>query len=527
MNQISKTNASEKKIIRNFYLYTILIGMLTLLAFFGGSYFIIYEFKQNYNENLKNKLIQTQKDFTKQNLQDLVRRIKSSIKESTEDPLQVQKSIMKRIENLRFPNKGYVWIHNSDHRLLMNPYRINDIGKNDKELEDSKGTKIIQMFVKESLKNPNGTFVEYYWKKPDTETFVKKISYLIYLEELDWIIGTGVYIDDLNKHIEGFTHSYENQIGILYKGLIFLFLFIAFLMIFLALKLANDIKKKFAAHSKILINYNNDLQNEVEKRTKELNELNKELQNKISKEVEKNRLQEIKLLEQSKLIQMGEMLENIAHQWRQPLNTISMRASYIKLQSDLGALNTKNMNDALKNIMETTQYLSKTIDVFRNFLLKQDKKDEIVLQNSIDNSLQIIEASFQYDHIKLIKNIDYKDPIKSIQFEGELSQVLINILHNAKDALKTSNTDQRWVKIELKKEDSDAVISIEDNAGGISSDILPKIFDPYFTTKHKSQGTGLGLYMSYKIIKDRFNGELYVENTKNGAKFFIKIPLNS
>ena len=149
------------------------------------------------------------------------------------------------------------------------------------------------------------------------------------------------------------------------------------------------------------------------------------------------------------------------------------------------------------------------------------------IQDAIDKSLTIVESSLKSKYIELVNNIDYTQPIKMKLVIGELSQVIINLLNNSKDIIIEKKIAEPWIKLDLIKYDERVVITIEDNGGGIPSDIIHKIFEPYFTTKHQSQGTGLGLHMSYKIIVESLNGKLYVENTKDGAKFFVELPLVS
>ncbi len=232
------------------------------------------------------------------------------------------------------------------------------------------------------------------------------------------------------------------------------------------------------------------------------------------------------LFQQSKMAQMGQMIANISHQWRQPLSVISAAASGIKFAQDLGNLKDENITENMNAIVESSLYLSDTIDIFTNFIKEKKETKEVIIQERIDTTLNIVNSSLQNNYIKLINNIAYTKPIKITMIVGELSQVIINIINNAKDALvDNTNIKNKWIELNLIKENNKITITIEDNGGGIADDILPSIYDPYFTTKHKSQGTGLGLHMSYKIITESLGGKLYVKNTQNGAKFFIEVPL--
>ena len=275
-----------------------------------------------------------------------------------------------------------------------------------------------------------------------------------------------------------------------------------------------------------LENLNDNLEQIVNKKTKDLKALNETLEDTIKIEVQKNRDKDKQLFDAEKMVQMGEMIGNIAHQWRQPLSAISTTASGMFVEKECNLLDDKEFADACHSIIRNTEFLSETINTFTDFIKEKKEVKEVVLQDRIHNALKIVSASINNKFINLICKIDVNNPIKITMIVGELSQVIINIVNNAKDVLLTNGIKDAWIKLELYKKDEKVVITVEDNGGGIPDDILPKIFDPYFTTKHKSQGTGLGLHMSYKIITDSLGGSLYVKNTKNGAKFFIELPLS-
>jgi signal transduction histidine kinase/ABC-type nitrate/sulfonate/bicarbonate transport system substrate-binding protein len=274
----------------------------------------------------------------------------------------------------------------------------------------------------------------------------------------------------------------------------------------------------------ILARQNRLLKEMVDERTKELQVLNDNLAHRVQDEVEKNRQSELRLLEQSKMAAMGEMIGNIAHQWRQPLSIISTAATGAMIQKELGVLSDQDLKKNLKLIDENSQYLSKIIDTFRDYLKEKKQYQEVIVQERLKKALNIIQSSLDNNYIELIHNLDEIEPIKIKLVVGELSEVIINIINNAKDVIKEREIEKGWIKIYLEANEAKIIITIEDNAGGISEDILPKIFDPYFTTKHKSQGTGLGLHMSYKIVTESLHGKLYVQNTQYGAKFFVELP---
>lgn len=239
------------------------------------------------------------------------------------------------------------------------------------------------------------------------------------------------------------------------------------------------------------------------------------------------------MAEQTKLAAMGEMLGNIAHQWRQPLNIISMSSSNLKLKNDIGELCSSTLTESLSLILRTTNHLSDTIDTFNDFLKTDKEKSFFNVNENIKNSISLVDSFFKNFNIDIILELEEGIFINSLA--NEFSQAFINILNNAKDAIVLNLKDNEYglIKIKTKKIDNFIEISILDNAKGIEKDILNKIFEPYFTTKHKYQGTGLGLYMTRKIINSSMGGEITVQNKKfvhnqkkyEGAEFKIKIPI--
>ncbi|MEA2019587.1 MAG: ATP-binding protein [Campylobacterota bacterium] len=250
----------------------------------------------------------------------------------------------------------------------------------------------------------------------------------------------------------------------------------------------------------------------------------------ITDEIYKNNL----LLEQSKLASMGEMIGNIAHQWRQPLSVISTAASGMKMQQEYQVLKDEDIPKMCDAINDNAQYLSKTIDDFRNFIKGDREKGKFNLAESINSFISLVESTIKNNNINIVLDLE-----KSMEIDGyknELTQCIINIFNNSKDALKEKmlNNEDRLIFISTIEDNNKAIIKIQDNAGGIPEDILPKIFEPYFTTKHKSQGTGLGLHMSYKLIVEGMNGTIEASNKDytydnkkyTGALFTITLPLS-
>ena len=247
----------------------------------------------------------------------------------------------------------------------------------------------------------------------------------------------------------------------------------------------------------------------------------------ITEQLRKDKL----LFEQSKLASMGEMIGNIAHQWRQPLSIISTSATGMQIQKEYGILDDEKLHSGCETINENAQYLSKTIDDFRNFIRGDREKKEFNLKEDIQSFLQLVESTTKAFHIKVI--LELEDNVMIHGYPNELIQCFMNIFNNSKDILKDIDEHDRYIFIKTYRENSQIIIKIKDNAGGIPAEVLPKIFEPYFTTKHQSQGTGLGLHMTYNLITDGMKGTIIAHNVKyiyedkgyTGAEFVITLPL--
>ncbi|APW65003.1 hypothetical protein LPB137_03710 [Poseidonibacter parvus] len=251
------------------------------------------------------------------------------------------------------------------------------------------------------------------------------------------------------------------------------------------------------------------------------------------KELELDKIQKDKLLsQQSKMAAMGEMLGNIAHQWRQPLSTISTASTGAKLQKEMDILSDEQLIESLTMINDSAQYLSQTIEDFRGFFNPNNNKiNEFDILDTFNKTLKLLNAQLISKDIEIIQDIK---SLKLSSIENELIQVLINVINNARDALLINQEEKRLVFISTYRKNKTIYIEILDNAKGIKEDIIDRIFEPYFTTKYKSQGTGIGLYMSQDIVKNHLNGEISVCN-KNftykdidcvGAKFTIEMPIS-
>ncbi len=255
---------------------------------------------------------------------------------------------------------------------------------------------------------------------------------------------------------------------------------------------------------------------------KELEGLNINLEERISQAIIQTKEKEQHMLNQSKMAQMGEMLSMIAHQWRQPLAAISSTASALELRMIMDNYEQLFFTAAIKDIQAYSQHLSLTINDFRNFFKDSKVATKTTFETIIDDTVQIVKISLQNRDIILSIQNDFKDELYI--YENEFKQVILNLIKNAEDAIIENDISNGLIEIKTYKEGSNAIFEVCDNGGGIESEIMTKIFDPYFSTKDKQSGTGLGLYMSKTIIENHCLGSIEYFHVENGAKF--KITLN-
>ncbi len=253
----------------------------------------------------------------------------------------------------------------------------------------------------------------------------------------------------------------------------------------------------------------------------ELRNLNLSLRKKISKEVEKNREKDKLIYQQSKLVALGEMIGNISHHWRQPLNNLALSIQDIENAYYFGELDEEYIINLSNDSMKQINYLSSTIDDFRNFFKGNDTEEDFYISNMIDGAIAVTLSGTNIESIKLIKEIINDEELRGSK--NQFSQVIINLIKNSKDVFNERKVNNPYIFIKLYRDENYIILDFADNGGGIPEKIIDRIFEPYFTTKHQSVGRGLGLYISKMIIEHNFNGELNVKNINEGAMFSIKI----
>ena len=260
---------------------------------------------------------------------------------------------------------------------------------------------------------------------------------------------------------------------------------------------------------------------QVQLKEGKLQNLNKNLASRVSQGIEEGKRKDRAILQQSKLARMGSMISMIAHQWRQPLTELSGVLMELETATRFKKVNDKHILNSIEKSDKMIEFMSNTIDDFRNFYKPDKKKEKFLVVDSCKKALNLVNASLSERDINLI--LDVKDDIEVFGYPTEYSQVILNLISNARDILVEKNIDNPKIKIKIKTRGSLSVVTVSDNAGGIKEENFDLIFDPYFSTKDSSKGTGLGLYISKLIIERNMGGELSVRNDEEGAVFKIVI----
>lgn len=264
-----------------------------------------------------------------------------------------------------------------------------------------------------------------------------------------------------------------------------------------------------------------DLNHTLEMKVKELDEFNQTLHKKVQLEVQKQREKENLLIQQSKQAALGEMIGNIAHQWRQPISAVSAIIMNIKWTAISNGIEKNFLDERINEANEQLNFMSQTIDDFRNFFKPDKEKEDFDLVHEVKRAYNLLEATLQHNNISL--HINANGNFIAYGYPNEFSQVIFNIISNAKDVLIERDIHSPQIIINIYSDEDNLYCDVIDNGGGIEEQYLDKVFEPYFTTKDVN-GTGIGLYISKEIIHKHMKGTLNVVNTSKGAKFTIAIP---
>jgi C4-dicarboxylate-specific signal transduction histidine kinase len=354
---------------------------------------------------------------------------------------------------------------------------------------------------------------------------MEKLSESIESISLD-INAINIYLSSLIKaHLKEAISEKNRNDRMFNTSILMLFLLIGFtffLSIVISLLIINHFKR-----------LNESLESKVFSKTKELRELNESLENRIKREVENSRKKDQVMFQQAKLASLGEMLQNIAHQWRQPLGALTMIIQGFEAKFLSGKLNGEFIESRVKDAMLLSKNMSDTLEDFRTFFHPHKIHKRFELREMIQKSIDL--TKYQLSKEKITITLEMREMVKIHGYENELTHILLNLINNSRDALAHTDINDKKILIIVKETPQNAVISFIDNAGGIKDAIMSKIFEPYFTTKHKSVGTGIGLYMSKQMVEMHMNGKISCKNIQhkmglkegelqNCTMFTVEIP---
>jgi signal transduction histidine kinase len=567
------------------------IFILNVIYFLGIVGLLIFNVKinfENFVNELKKVIVKFEKKHTKEHLED-IKYIYEFLLKEYKSPQEIKKLLKELIyyKNQKEMNR-YIFVlevYNLNGgenfaKMIINPNVKKLEGKFlNSNFKDVKGHKFREDMLKIARTKKEG-FVSYYYKDPITGKIEKKITYMIYLPKIHWIVASGVYVNYLNFLAQRYKKYLVRDV-VLNMIVVFLFLvFITLIMIYMHNRLLKEFHKENEKEKEILkliplideditsfkfdspylkkafeimgvekfgvfkgkervfgdaefedenaIKYKRYYFVFKDKKEEFLPVLNhiasiffqafkkqgyeQRLVNKIKEQIEKIKEKDKELIIKEKNAALGEVVGNISHQWKQPLNAISGVTNNLLLDLELGECNKENIKKSLKEIQKITKNMADIINVFRRLYKNNSIKDVLSLKEVFDNVFLIFDSI----GVKIHKEIE---DCSFYGYLNELEQVILTILSNAKDEFKRKNIKG---EIYIKAKCGDYItIEIEDNAGGVDEEIKEKIFDEFFSTKNS---TGLGLAFSKKIIEKSFNGKIWVENTKKGAKFVITFP---
>jgi len=435
----------------------------------------------------------------------------------------LKQAVIERAESINFNKKNYIFISGWDGTTLAGPGK----NKNMLHIRDSNGKYIVKEMIAASRRG--GGFVEYVMPPFKDMKAENKLSYVSGISKWQWYIGTGIYLTDIEA-------TYESKIANLYKNMrkdivfistigILVMVVAGVLIIILSKKfqrMIGEYEMEISSKNDALEEMNASLGEMVLDKTSELNELNHSLEMKIAARTAENREKDRVMFQQGRHAAMGEMIGNIAHQWRQPLNSISLIIQDIKDAYDFDELDGEYLTDNVERCTKTIAHMSDTIDNFRYFFNPDKESVEFNIDDEIRRGLDLVDAVFANYGVLVSTELD--SSVKVMGIPGEYSQVIVSILNNARDALLGRDIENPELIVKSFFDGKFAVVEMEDNGGGVPSQHIDKIFEPYFTTKPKSKGTGIGLYFSKIIIEKNMSGKISVKNTERGAKFIVAVP---
>lgn len=415
---------------------------------------------------------------------------------------RLKQRMINLIQTTKYNKDGYIFLFDTNGVCLAHKNKT-FIGQNRLNIKNSDNIYVAKELV-DFVKDKQSGYMTYMSSFNTDKKAIsnKKISYIKKFEKWGWILGTGFYTEALNSKINQKREKLLKEKNERVSEIIIASFIITSILLIVSFLISKSIEKIFKSYKK-----------------------------QIKQEIEQKQLKESLLLQQSKMATMGEMIANITHQWKQPLSYISTASSGVLLEKEYETLTDEKLIESISGIERSVNYLSHTIDDFKDFFSPNNKKEEFYILRLIKSVTDLLGTQLKKQNIELVNNIDNNFRVKLSR--NLLLQVLINLVKNSSDALILNNQDEKkLIFIDSISDDKNLIISIKDNAGGIDDSIIDKVFEHYFTTKGK-KGTGIGLYMSKEIIQTQMAGELSFENEEfeydnklyKGACFYIKIPL--
>ncbi len=402
---------------------------------------------------------------------------------------RLKESLVDMVRNIPLDNSDFIALYDNKKEI----YSSSKVEKSFKAKEKS--------VLQKSLSN------ELTWHKDKITNYYYHDSYFA---PLNWNLLYGfdtssMSVSEIQKQ-KDLELVLEKEFDFILKASIMIVLFVVILSLLLSRKI-NQIFKQY--------------QNEVESRGDELELLNRSLEDRVGEEIKIHRQKDKMLIQQSKMAEMGDMLSMIAHQWRQPLNQVSYILMNIESAYEYKELSAEYLEEKLKEGNEQIEFMSTTIDDFRNYFRPDKEKELVLVSDIVESSISLMKHTLELNAIEVELTSEGRE--QTYIYKNEFIQVMLNLIKNAKDALIANDVKNPNINIVTSCFKDKLIVKVIDNGGGIDSMIIDKVFDPYFSTKDEKNGTGLGLYMSKMIIEEHLDGKLSVSNTENGACFKIEV----
>lgn len=327
----------------------------------------------------------------------------------------------------------------------------------------------------------------------------------------DWSLVYGFGTTSMNEKAKTKHENLEKMLSEELSFVIKVSVGITLLVVILSLYLSLKINRIF-----------NQYQGELQRRSEALEELNSSLELRVLQELKAHREKDKMLMQSAKMAEMGDMLSMIAHQWRQPLNQMSYVMMNIESAYEYEELTQEYMELKVKEANELLEFMSVTIDDFRNYFAPDKVKSEVLINDLLAQAISLIKKTLESENITL--KLDFNSKKELLIYKNEFIQVVLNLIKNARDVLRDKDIQNAELIIYTEDLDDGVEVSFIDNGGGVEEALFDRIFEPYFSTKNEKNGTGLGLYMSKMIIQEHMSGSLHVSNTEDGAKFRVELP---